>query len=49
MYYSQLKRVPRDERDLVDMLRAGHYTCYSLETAMPIDYEIQPCSELCQV
>ena len=49
MYYSRLARVPQDERDMLVMLRAGHYTCYSLETAAPLNYEIEPCSQLCQV
>jgi predicted metal-dependent phosphoesterase TrpH len=48
MYHSQLTRMPQDERDMLAILRAGHYTCHSLETAMPINHGIEPCSQRCQ-
>jgi histidinol phosphatase-like PHP family hydrolase len=30
IYYNQLARVPRDERELVEILRAGDYTCHGM-------------------
>jgi histidinol phosphatase-like PHP family hydrolase len=31
IYYDQLARVPRDERELIDILRKGDYTCHGME------------------
>jgi histidinol phosphatase-like PHP family hydrolase len=31
IYYNRLERVPRDERELVQILRAGDYTCHGMQ------------------
>jgi histidinol phosphatase-like PHP family hydrolase len=31
VYYNRLARVPKDERDLVEILRAGEYTCHGVD------------------
>jgi histidinol phosphatase-like PHP family hydrolase len=31
IYYNRLARVPRDERELVEILRKGDYTCHGME------------------
>lgn len=48
MYYSCLRRTPRDEGELLRMLRAGHYARHSSETDAALDCEIEPWPQLCQ-
>jgi histidinol phosphatase-like PHP family hydrolase len=42
IYYNRLARAPRDERELVEILKAGDYTCHGVEERIAtLNYEIE--------
>jgi histidinol phosphatase-like PHP family hydrolase len=49
MYFCHLGREPQDERELLDILRAGRYTCHHLDTATALDHEFASRPQLCRV
>jgi predicted metal-dependent phosphoesterase TrpH len=49
LYYSHLNRTPCNERELVDILRAGHYTCHGMATVTATNRAIEVQPQPCQV